>query len=238
MAPGKEKASVWEKIKGLFGAPPEGVPRAGLHESALWYDTNVSDFQDKAKTVGVLATENEDVRSLRELLILGLKGVAAYADHAAVLGVEKEEIYAHLLDALAATTQELSVDEMVAMVMKTGEIAVTTMAALDEANTGAYGHPEISEVNIGVGENPGILISGHDLKDMEELLKQTEGTGIDVYTHGEMLPVLFLPEIRFSIKYGRTLAYGKPAYPAALGRIREKAGTGSLTPLRSSSPTG
>ncbi len=187
---------MWEKIKGLFGATPEVSAWTSLHESALWYDTNVSDFQEKAKTVGVLATENEDVRSLRELLILGLKGVAAYADHAAVLGVEKKEIYDHLLEALASTTQNLSVDEMVAMVMKTGEVAVTTMAALDEANTGAYGHPEISEVNIGVGENPGILISGHDLKDMEELLKQTEGTGIDVYTHGEMLPANYYPAFK------------------------------------------
>ncbi len=196
MAPGKEKDSVWKKIKGIFAAPPDVSPQAGLHDAALWCDTDVSNFQDKAKTVGVLATENEDVRSLRELLILGLKGVAAYADHAAVLGVEKKEIYDHLLEALASTTQNLSVDEMVAMVMKTGEVAVTTMAALDEANTGAYGHPEISEVNIGVGENPGILISGHDLKDMEELLKQTEGTGIDVYTHGEMLPANYYPAFK------------------------------------------
>lgn len=128
------------------------------------------------------------MRSLRELLIIGLKGVAAYAEHAPVLGFRKPEIVDFKLEALASTTKNLSVDEMVGMVMKAGEVAVTTMALLDEANTSTYGHPEIREVNIGVGRNPGILISGHDLKDIEELLKQTEGTGVDVYTHGEMLP--------------------------------------------------
>ena len=167
-----------------------------LHESATWFCDNVADYQAKAKTVGVLATENEDVRSLRELLIIGLKGIAAYADHAAVLGVEKDEIYDFILKALVSTTQNLSVDEMVGMVMKAGECSVTTMAALDEANTTAYGNPEISEVNIGVGDKPGILISGHDLKDMEELLKQTQGTGVDVYTHGEMLPANYYPAFK------------------------------------------
>ncbi len=148
----------------------------------------MAEFDEKAKSVGILATENEDVRSLRELLIIGLKGIAAYADHAAVLGFEKDEIYDFLMEALASTTKDLSVDEMIALVMKAGEVAVTTMATLDEANTSTYGHPEITEVNLGVGDKPGILISGHDLKDMQELLKQTEGTGVDVYTHGEMLP--------------------------------------------------
>ncbi|HAR34148.1 MAG TPA: hydroxylamine reductase, partial [Desulfobacter sp.] len=140
--------------------------------------------------------ENEDVRSLRELLIIGLKGVAAYADHAAVLGCQKDEINDFIMEALASTTKDLSVDEMIAMVMKAGESAVTTMALLDEANTKAYGHPEITEVNIGVGKNPGILISGHDLKDMEELLEQTKGTGVDVYTHGEMLPANYYPAFK------------------------------------------
>ena len=164
-----------------------------LHDSATWYSDDVAEFQEKAKTVGVLATENEDVRSLRELLILGLKGVAAYADHAAILGFEKDEIYQFLMEAMASTTKDLEVDEMVGLVLKAGEVAVTTMATLDEANTTAYGNPEITEVNIGVGSRPGILISGHDLKDMEELLKQTEGSGVDVYTHGEMLPGNYYP---------------------------------------------
>ncbi len=167
-----------------------------LHHCATWFSDDVSEFEEKAKSIGVLTTENEDVRSLRELLIIGLKGVAAYADHAAILGVEKDEIYDFIMEALASTTKDLSVDEMIGLVMKAGEVAVTTMAALDEANTTAYGHPEITEVNIGVGSNPGILISGHDLKDMEELLKQTEGTGVDVYTHGEMLPANSYPAFK------------------------------------------
>ncbi|MEH0022112.1 MAG: hydroxylamine reductase [Desulfobacter sp.] len=169
---------------------------ADLHDSATWYSNDVSTFQAKAATVGVMATENEDVRSLRELLILGLKGMAAYADHAAVLGVEKDEIWDFMIEGMASTTKDLTVDDMVGLVLKCGEVTVTTMAALDEANTSAYGHPEITEVNIGAGTNPGILISGHDLKDMEELLKQTEGTGVDVYTHGEMLPANYYPAFK------------------------------------------
>ncbi|MGD9975816.1 MAG: hydroxylamine reductase, partial [Desulfatirhabdiaceae bacterium] len=158
-----------------------------LPDAATWSGSPAV-FAEKAKSVGILATENEDVRSLRELLTIGLKGVAAYADHAGILGFHKAVINDFIMEALASTTKSLSVDEMVGLVMKAGEMAVTTMALLDEANTTTYGHPEISQVNIGVGKNPGILISGHDLKDMAELLKQTEGTGIDVYTHGEMLP--------------------------------------------------
>ena len=177
-----------------------------LHHSATWDSDDEAEFHEKAKEIGVLATENEDVRSLRELLIIGLKGVAAYADHAAILGFEKDDIYAFLMEALASTTKDLPVDEMVAMVMKCGEVAVNTMALLDEANTSAYGNPEITEVNLGVRNNPGILISGHDLKDMEELLKQTEGTGIDVYTHGEMLPANYYPAFKkydhFAGNYG------------------------------------
>ncbi|ACN17117.1 Hcp [Desulforapulum autotrophicum HRM2] len=182
------KKNIADKIKGkITGA---------LHDSATWMSTNVDEFQDKAKTVGVLATKNEDVRSLRELLIIGLKGIAAYAEHAAILGKEKDEIYTFILEALDSTTRDLSVDEMVGLVLKAGEISVVTMALLDEANTSTYGNPEISEVNIGVGDRPGILISGHDLKDMDELLKQTQGTGVDVYTHGEMLPANYYPEFK------------------------------------------
>jgi hydroxylamine reductase len=155
-----------------------------------------ADFVAKGAEVGVLSQANEDVRSLRELLIYGLKGMAAYADHAAMLGFEKDEIYDFMVEALVSTTQDLSVDEMVGLVLKCGEVAVTAMALLDEANTTTYGNPEITEVNIGVGKNPGILISGHDLKDMEELLKQTEGTGVDVYTHCEMLPANYYPAFK------------------------------------------
>ena len=184
----KVKKELFESVKDKLGSD--------LHESATWYSDDVASFGAKAEAVGVLATENEDVRSLRELLIIGLKGIAAYADHASVLGVEKDEIYDFMFEALASTTQDLSVDEMVGLVLKAGEVAVTTMAALDEANTTAYGHPEITEVNLGVGSNPGILISGHDLKDMEELLQQTDGTGVDVYTHGEMLPANSYPAFK------------------------------------------
>jgi hydroxylamine reductase len=167
-----------------------------LPEAATWTANDPATFTEKAKSVGVLATENEDVRSLRELLTIGLKGVAAYADHAAILGFQKDEINDFMMEALASTTKDLTVDEMVALVMKAGETAVSTMALLDEANTTAYGNPEITEVNIGVGKKPGVLITGHDLKDMEELLKQTEGTGVDVYTHGEMLPANYYPTFK------------------------------------------
>ncbi len=153
-------------------------------------------FADKATSVGVQATENEDVRSLRELLVYGLKGIAAYADHAAVLGHEDPAIYSFLLDALASTTEDLSQDKMVEMVMKAGETAVTVMALLDKANTSAYGQPELTKVNIGVGARPGILISGHDLKDLEELLEQSKDAGIDIYTHGEMLPAHYYPAFK------------------------------------------
>jgi hydroxylamine reductase len=174
----------------------EGKAAGALPDAAVWFSDNEAEYQEKAKKVGVLATENEDVRSLRELLVIGLKGIAAYADHAAILGVEKDEIYEFILNALASTTEDLSVDEMVGMVLKAGECSVNTMAALDQANTGAYGNPEITEVNLGVGTNPGILISGHDLKDMDELLKQTQGSGVDVYTHGEMLPANYYPAFK------------------------------------------
>jgi len=167
-----------------------------LPEAADWTTNDTATFAEKATSVGVMATENEDVRSLRELLVIGLKGVAAYADHAAVLGYHKDEIGEFMMEALASTTKDLSVDEMVALVLKAGESAVTTMALLDEANTTTYGNPEITEVNLGVGTKPGILISGHDLKDMDELLKQTEGTGVDVYTHCEMLPANSYPAFK------------------------------------------
>ena len=168
-----------------------------LHPAALWNERDESQWAAKAFSVGIVqSTENEDVRSLRELVIYGLKGIAAYADHAAVLGHEDPALYGFMTEALASTTRDLSLDEMVAMVMKTGEHAVTVMALLDKANTSTYGNPEITRVNIGVGKNPGILISGHDLKDMEQLLAQTEGTGVDVYTHSEMLPANYYPAFK------------------------------------------
>jgi hydroxylamine reductase len=181
-----------DELKADYGAKLEG----DLPECATWFSDDVFEMNAKAVEVGVLSTRNEDVRSLRELLVYGLKGIAAYADHAALLGYQKDEIYAFMVEALASTTKDLSVDEMVALVLKAGEMAVTTMALLDEANTSSYGNPEITEVNIGVRGNPGILISGHDLKDMEELLEQTAGTGVDVYTHCEMLPANYYPAFK------------------------------------------
>jgi len=165
-------------------------------DSVTWYSSDEEDIMKKAEEVGVLSTKNEDVKSLRELLIYGLKGIAAYYHHAYILGKTDKEISNFIQDALVATTKELSVDELVGLNMKCGEIGVKTMALLDDANTSTYGNPEPTSVNLGVRNNPGILISGHDLKDMEELLKQTEGTGIDVYTHGEMLPANAYPAFK------------------------------------------
>lgn len=166
-------------------------------EGAFWSSRDVAVMEKKAAEVGVLATENEDVRSLRELTVYGLKGMAAYAEHAFNLGHEENDIYAFMQQALVDVTNDnLSAEELTALVLKTGEFGVKVMALLDKANTSAYGNPEITKVNIGVRNNPAILISGHDLKDMEELLKQTEGTGVDVYTHSEMLPANYYPAFK------------------------------------------
>ena len=190
----RKALKVRDDIKKKVGADISGT----LPDCAVWTSDDKEAIMAKALSdeLRITATENEDVRSLKEMLTIGCKGIAAYADHAAILGHEKDGIYGFLMEALASTTKALSTDEMIAMVMKAGEAAVNTMALLDEANTTAYGHPEITEVNIGVGKNPGILISGHDLKDMEELLKQTKGTGVDVYTHGEMLPANYYPAFK------------------------------------------
>jgi len=168
------------------GPVPEAVTWRGPRET----------FVEKGRTVGVLMTENEDVRCLRELLLTGVKGIAAYAAHAAVLGREDAAVDAFMAEALASTTRDLSVDDMLGLVMRAGDIAVKAMAVLDDANTSTYGHPEIAQVDLGAGTNPGILVSGHDLKDLKDLLDQTSGTGIDVYTHGEMLPAHAYPEFR------------------------------------------
>jgi len=207
-----------------------------LPEEATWTGT-AADFAEKAKTVGVLRTADEDVRSLREMLIIGLKGIAAYAEHAAVLGYRKDEIGDFMYEAMASATRDLPVDEMIALVMKAGQTAVSTMALLDEANTATYGHPEITEVNIGVRGNPGILISGHDLKDMEELLKQTEGTGVDVYTHGEMLPANYYPAFKkyahFVGNYGGSWWHQPDEFESFNGPVLMT--TNCLVPLRKSS---
>ncbi|MDL2291856.1 hydroxylamine reductase [Bacteroides sp. OttesenSCG-928-F21] len=171
-----------------------------------WSGSTLEEMEAKAATVGVLRTENEDVRSLRQLLTYGVKGMAAYAEHAVNLGFDDEAIQAFMQEALVATTQKLSADELTALVLKCGEYGVKTMALLDKANTSTYGHPEMTKVNIGVRNNPAILISGHDLRDMQDLLEQTEGTGVDVYTHSEMLPAHYYPAFKkykhFAGNYG------------------------------------
>lgn len=168
---------------------------SGLPEAAKWNGSG--NWEEKAGTVGVLSTENEDIRSLRELITYGLKGLSAYSKHANVLLKDDEEVDAFLQRALAATLDDnLSVEELIALTMETGKHGVSGMALLDKANTEAYGNPEITRVNIGVGKNPGILVSGHDLRDLEMLLEQTQETGVDVYTHSEMLPAHYYPAFK------------------------------------------
>ncbi|NCC10554.1 MAG: hydroxylamine reductase [Bacteroidia bacterium] len=171
-----------------------------------WQPTTLEEMEVKATKVGVLSTSDEDVRSLRELLIYGVKGMAAYAEHASNLGHEEEAIHRFMQEALVATTRELPIDQLIALVLQCGEYGVKTMALLDEANTSAYGHPEITKVNIGVRHRPGILISGHDLRDLQDLLEQTQNAGVDVYTHSEMLPAHYYPVFKqyahFAGNYG------------------------------------
>ncbi len=194
MAKIKEGFAVRELVRTQLNVKGAGVPE-NIHDATSWMGTE-DEFAAKALEVGVLSIENEDIRSLKELLIYGLKGVAAYAEHASNLGYLNDEIFVFMHRAMAATTEDHSVDELVALVLECGKFGVDVMALLDKAHTETYGNPEITEVNIGVQGNPGILISGHDLKDMEALLKQTEGTGIDVYTHSEMLPAHYYPAFK------------------------------------------
>lgn len=167
-----------------------------LPEAALWNGSE-NEFAAKAATVGILSTENEDIRRLRELITYGLKGLSAYSKHANVLLQDNEEIDAFMQRALAATLDDsLSADDLIALTLETGKYGVDGMALLDNANTSTYGNPEITKVNIGVGTRPGILVSGHDLRDLEMLLKQTQGSGVDVYTHSEMLPAHYYPAFK------------------------------------------
>lgn len=169
------------------------VNQTRLPQAALWEGT-VSQFEQKAKEVGVLTTENEDIRSLRELITYGLKGLSAYTKHANALLKDNEEIDSFIQRALASTLDDsLTLNDLIALTMETGKYGVEGMALLDQANTQAYGNPRISKVKLGVNKNPGILVSGHDLRDLEMLLEQTQGTGVDVYTHSEMLPAHYYP---------------------------------------------
>ena len=192
----REGLKLREEIKAALINAGTEIP-AGLHESATWQGDTVEEFEAKNVSIGVLSTKNEDIRSLRELVTYGVKGMAAYTEHAFNLGFEDKSLYKFMQDALVATTDDnLTAELLTALVLETGKSGVTAMALLDKANTSRYGNPEISKVNIGVGKNPGILISGHDLRDMEDLLKQTEGTGVDVYTHSEMLPANYYPAFK------------------------------------------
>lgn len=213
-----------EFAKSLSGMEP-------MSPAALWDDAE--HMEEKAKSVGVLSTEDEDIRSLRELITYGLKGMAAYLKHAAALEAKaenrntaegKRDTAAFLEKALAATLNPaLTAEELTALALETGEYGVTAMALLDEANTSSYGHPEITEVSIGVRKNPGILVSGHDLYDLEQLLEQTDGTGIDVYTHSEMLPAHYYPAFKkyshFVGNYGNAWWKQKEEFEAFGGPI-------------------
>ena len=190
-----------DKVKALFlkaykeknGKEFEGE----IPDPASWSADNREAYIKKSEEVGVLNEKNEDVRSLKELVTYGLKGMAAYADHAYVLKHENSDILAFIQKALAELIRDdITADELVALVMKTGEMGVQAMALLDKANTSTYGNPEITQVFTGLKPGPGILVSGHDLLDLEELLKQTEGTGVNVYTHGEMLPCNAYPGLK------------------------------------------
>jgi hydroxylamine reductase len=170
---------------------------SSLPAAATWTATTREELDAKSAQVGVLTTENEDIRSLRELIIYGLKGLAAYLKHANELNYDNEEVSSFMQKALAATLDDtLSANDLIALTLETGKFGVDGMALLDSANTGTYGNPEITKVNIGVGNRPGILVSGHDLRDLEQLLEQTQGTGVDVYTHSEMLPAHYYPAFK------------------------------------------
>ena len=186
-----------DKVLVMRDGLKKNIPANQLHDCATFTIQSRESMLAKADTIGVLSTENEDIRSLRELITYGLKGMAAYSHHALNIRKEKDDIYAFLYEALAATLNDLlTADELVALTIKTGQVGLTAMALLDEANTSKYGNPQLTTVNLDVRSNPAILISGHDLTDLEQLMEQTQGTGVDVYTHCEMLPAHYYPALQ------------------------------------------
>lgn len=222
-----DKEVITEQIKITLSKKQELLQKVRnvqmLPEAAVWNGSE-ENFEAKAAQVGVLATENEDIRSLRELITYGLKGLSAYSKHANVLLKDSEEVDAFLQRALSATLDNtLTADQLVELAMETGKYGVDGMAMLDSANTEAYGNPEITKVNIGVGSRPGILVSGHDLKDLEMLLEQTQGTGVDIYTHSEMLPAHYYPKFKkypnFIGNYGNAWWKQKEEFEAFNGPI-------------------
>ncbi len=219
--------SIAQKIEDTINAKEQLLEKLtdkiNLPDAAIW-NGDKAQYDEKAKTVGVLSTKDEDIRSLRELITYGLKGLAAYSKHANALLKDNKDVDAFLQKALAATLDDsLSVDDLVALTLETGKYGVDGMALLDEANTSAYGNPEITKVDIGVRNNPGILISGHDLKDLEMLLEQTKGTGVDVYTHSEMLPAHYYPFFKkydnFAGNYGNAWWKQKEEFASFNGPI-------------------
>ncbi|PWE00707.1 hydroxylamine reductase [Marinilabilia rubra] len=192
IAKSREGFKVQDELIKELGETPKNAP-----ECAAWRTDSEEEMEEKSAKVGVLSHKDDDIRSLKELLTYGLKGMAAYAEHAYNLGYNNAEVNAFMKKGLVASVDEtLGVDELLPMVLECGKYGVEVMSLLDKANTESYGHPEITSVNLGVGTNPGILVSGHDLKDFEELLKQTDGTGVDIYTHSEMLPANYYPAFK------------------------------------------
>ncbi|MCI6990484.1 MAG: hydroxylamine reductase [Clostridiales bacterium] len=221
-----DKESIQADIQAVLDRKAQLLPQvkdpAALPAAARWDGSG--DWDERAKTVGVLATQDEDIRSLRELITYGLKGLAAYTKHANALGQEDETVDAFLQRALAATLDDnLDAAALTALSLETGKHGVAGMALLDKANTEAYGHPQITKVKLGVGKNPGILVSGHDLRDLEMLLEQTKGTGVDVYTHSEMLPAHYYPAFQkyphFVGNYGNAWWQQKEEFAAFHGPI-------------------
>ncbi|GAT34433.1 hydroxylamine reductase [Terrimicrobium sacchariphilum] len=210
------------------------VDTGDLPDCATWRG-DATHFARKAQIVGILAEPDEDIRSLRELLITGIKGIAAYAKHAGALGYRSAEVDDFFYEGLEATTRSIGMDQLIALVMKAGAVSVTAMALLDNANTSTFGHPEITQVNIGVGQRPGILISGHDLKDIGELLEQSKDAGVDIYTHGEMLPAHYYPAFKkyphFVGNYGGAWWQQTAEFEAFNGPVLLT--TNCLVPLRS-----
>lgn len=210
------------------------VDTGDLPDCATWRG-DAAHFARKAQIVGILAEPDEDIRSLRELLITGIKGIAAYAKHAGALGYRSAEVDDFFYEGLEATTRSIGMNQLIALVMKAGAVSVTAMALLDNANTTTFGHPEITQVNIGVGQRPGILVSGHDLKDIGELLEQSKDAGVDIYTHGEMLPAHYYPAFKkyphFVGNYGGAWWQQNAEFEAFNGPVLLT--TNCLVPLRS-----
>lgn len=196
-----DEAKIVAKINDGYALQDEQKAQVGesgpLHDSTVYRGKDVNDMIGKSILIGILSIENEDIRSLKELLTYGVKGMAAYGEHAWNLGYFSKDIYAFVTKAMVATTKtDISADDLVGLVLECGKFGVDVMALLDKANTESFGNPEVSKVNLGVKNNPAILVSGHDLRDLKELLIQTEGTGVDVYTHSEMLPAHYYPEFK------------------------------------------